>query len=494
MIEAGETPASPESIQGSDPSRSFRPLPLRSVFLWSFAVAMTSLAPLVRPAYGQVAPIGRTGQPVTGVRPIESKSPLGSVLPIESSDTGNEKTVFAQGTATVFNGNVKNARQSALQSAYGEAVALGAGTEIGRLTLVRNVKAVTDVVASRSRGFIRSFEIVGEDLVPGEPPRYEVRIRAVVQQGTATGEESADSLKLFLGVIGNPVLMVLLPSREVSEGGSPDSGSSFNLDVDAKAGKVSLERTEKESAGQRRGDGGEIDYERAGSFRSAEAALAQVFLRYGYQVYTSDDVVANGWAAKEQLDRARSGTTADGFAIARKAGVDLLLTGAARFSSERVRPQGVEFVSVTTEASAKALVVSNRYVIDAFHRTVTKAHPSRLAAYAASVEGVAEQIAGTLAWKIPQILASQPRILKLAIEGITLDEAQKLKSALESFEGIDAVRFDTLPTTKSRTTILDLLSGYVQLDANELVTICSRSLGKPITLVDADKFQIRIRA
>src|SRR5262245_39129127 len=107
--------------------------------------------PLAVTAYAVLGLALAVGAQVTPLPPRQPGTPgvtrqpdlprIGPVTPLDPPAKVNH--VFALGTATVFGGNVSAARQAALQAAYAEAVARGAGVEIGRLTLVRNVRAVS---------------------------------------------------------------------------------------------------------------------------------------------------------------------------------------------------------------------------------------------------------------------------------------------------------------------------------------------------------------
>jgi hypothetical protein len=378
---------------------------------------------------------------------------IGSITPKVDADEPDVARVFAIGTAAVFNGNTAAARQAALQAAYSEAVAMGAGTTIGRLTLIRNVRAVTDVVSSRSQGFVKSYEVIAEQTLQGNPQQYEIRIRAEVIKRAQSPAEEIDGLKLFLEVIGSPKLLILLP------GSTPEQGSA--------------------------------QPEADGTVRATEAALAAAFAKYGYPVVTSDDLVAGHLASAEQLSRARQGVTADALAVARAAGADLLLIGVLRTATQRVAPQGVEFVSATTEASAKAMVVSNGYLIDAFHKTVTRAQVSALGAVSSSVDAIAADFASTLAWKIPSLLTARPRVTHLVVDNVSFRLAERLKAGLETMQGIDAVRFAAVPTATRRTADLELLSGYVMVPQDELVNHCIESVG-PMRIRSADKYTVSL--
>jgi hypothetical protein len=372
--------------------------------------------------------------------------------PVPAQVTGDVAQIEATGAARVFSGNVSTARQAALQSAYAEAMAKGAGADIGRLTSIRSVQAVSEIVASRSRGFVKSYELLTEQLIAGSPQRYEVQIRAAVVKSAHSTAEEIDGLKLFLAVIGSPKLLILLPERNASA----------------------------------------TPAEPEGVLRSAEAALATAFGKYGYPVSTSDDLVAGGRVSAAQLSRARQGVTADALAVARAAGADLLLTGVLRTQTQPIAQQGVEFTSATTEVSAKALVVSNGYLIDAFHNTITRSHVNALRAVSVTLDAVAADLAATLAWKIPSLLSAKPRVMMLTVENVSVGVAERLKRTLERLDGIDTVRLDAIPTTRTHLARFELQSSFVVLQQDELINHCIDTAG-PVQLRSADKYGIALK-
>jgi hypothetical protein len=433
---------------------------------------------------GQGVPTG----PRSGVTPLPQRPRTGSVTPLETPENPAASRVFAIGTATVFNGNVRVARQAALQAAYAEAVAMGAGTEIGRMTLIKNVQAVSDVIASRSRGFVKSYEVIAEEVKTGEPPTFEIRIRAEVVRTANSPLDELEGLKLFLDVIGSPKLLVLLPEQAVQDPTIATSTASESTQVSVTAPGTSVSVTSQSASSTAAPP---QPQEREGVMRSAEAAVAAAFVKYGYSVSTSDDLVSGGLASAAQLSRARQGVTADAVAVARAAGADLLLTGVLRTATQRVRPQGVEFVSATTEASAKALVVSNGYLIDAFHKTTTKAHVSALGAVSMSLDAIAADFAAALAWNIPKILTARPRVTRLVVSNVGLAAAERLRNSLQKVDGIDVVRFAAVPTATNRTAEFELLSGYVVLPQDELVNHCIETAG-PVQVKAADKYTVSL--
>lgn len=452
-------------------------------------LALLSLASSLSPlGYAQVRPQAPPVKQGKGVTPLPEQPRIGQVLPLPADAMSDVKSVYAVGTATIIGDNVQAARKAALQSAYADAVAQGAGVEIGRLTLVRNVRAVTDLVASRSRGFVRRYSVLFDDVVAGPPVRYEVRIEAEVSLAPRDGDGDIEGLRLFLSVVGEPTLLILLPDAEVQE---PNPSTWARVDAGEAHVQVQTSDGEAHPIGQNLTALGPRAQE-GGVLRLAESAVAQAFARFGYRVLTSDDLLSSQKAGAGQLDRARRGVTADALAVARAAGADLLLTGVLRVSTQRIAPQGVAFVSATTAASAKALVVSNGYVIDAFNRTFTKAHASSLGAVASTMEAAAGALADTLAWKIPSLLSAQPRVTQVTVEQVDFDLAQRAKAALEKVDGIEAVRFDRLPTAARPVATFEVLTAYVTPDQSQFVDAVSTALGRPVRLQDADKFSLHL--
>jgi len=226
--------------------------------------------------------------------------------------------------------------------------------------------------------------------------------------------------------------------------------------------------------------------------RSTEAALAQAFSQYGYQVVTSDDLAEQGLCSAKTLAEAKAGQTTSALQVARAAGVDLSLFGVIRLAKEQIKPADVDMVMVTAEASAKALVVSSGKVIDAFHKTHRASHPQRLKAYADCLDQVAGDIAGLLAWKIPQMLANEYRVTLLKINGIKMEQIIAIQSALANSEGIEQVNVAQLPTQSINYADYKILSGFVTLDPLEIVAVCTQATAKSFKILKSNKFELEL--
>jgi len=457
--------------------------------------------------FAQVAPQGPSGGGTSGVEPLPQSPAVGQVQPIapEQPSSGTVQ-VMAEGTATIYAGNVEKARQAALRQAYAEAVARGAGIAVGSLTIVTNVKKVSDVVMSRSRGFVRTYDVISEGVVDGDT--YRIRINAEVVLDRLDAEDEREGLRLYLRVLGDPKLLIMLPRYDASGGvaGAGGASSGSQVEIDYKDHETELTVRKSADSSTAGAAGGVSDIARSepsapvGIFSGVEAAIAQSFSRYGYQVQTSDDVAFKGLVPDEVMRRARQGVTEDVLAVARAANADLALFGVMRVSSRAISPHGVDFISVTGEASAKAMIVSSGYLLEAFHVTKTKAHPNPLGASSAVLDSVADEFAATLAWKIPSILVNHPRESRLVLEGVTVDEAEKVRAVLAELPEVDAVRFLKLPTQANRENAeLLVLTGFIRIDEEELYRVArdviptsSARCRFAFELADSDKYQIRL--
>lgn len=427
-------------------------------------------------------------------RDVYEHYPFGQVQPL-LIEQPKIRRVMAEGAAAVYGGNVEGARLTALRVAYAEAVSQGSGLEIGRMSLIKNVKYVTQIVTSRSRGFIRDYRIIKEGLSKEQPASYKVLIEAdVVDQGQAQGDDQYKALSAYLALLGNPKLLIILPERRIAQVGSANlaTGAKDKTDVEFNQGDTRLRITRESSKNLERSNvAAPGAYQDSGDvMRSTEAALAQAFVRYGYQVVTSDDLLAQGLTTVEALDQARAGVTARAVEVARAAGADLALLGVLRVTEELVKPANVDLVMVTAEASAKALVVSSGKTIDVFHRTERASSPQMLKAYSDCLDKVAASIATGLVWEIPRILSDEYRETRLEVRGLDLRQSMSLQQALGGIEGVESVRVLQIPSDTNPVAVFVLMSGFVFVEPAEIIDRCADALGSRVRLVNANKFEI----
>jgi hypothetical protein len=425
------------------------------------------------------------------VVPLQESDVRGSVVTLAYDDP-NVKKIMARGVANIYNGNVERARNAALLAAYAEAVSRGAGVDVGSLMLVKNVRQVSDVVMTRSRGFIKSYKIFKEGIYEKDPNKYENIIEAeVVMRGKVQGED-AEGLRLYLELLGNPRILIMLPEKTFGDTESKKANRESDevIEIDSKDTKVRIKKSDKDArAGSE--SGGDDDH--GSTMQSAEAALAQAFSQYGYQVTTSDDLLSQGLVEPAVLKQAKAGVTAQALKVARAAGADIALLGVIRMSKSVVKPVGVTMTMASAEASAKAMIVSSGNTVQAFHTTERAAAPERLKAYADVLDKVASNVAGTLAWKIPQLLTNDSRQSKLIIHNTNLTEANKIKNGLGNLPGIEAVRFSKLPSDSDHTAEFILMTGFVMMSPDELQEACNSILNKKLSIVKMNKYEVEFR-
>jgi hypothetical protein len=227
-------------------------------------------------------------------------------------------------------------------------------------------------------------------------------------------------------------------------------------------------------------------------FRSAEAALAQAFSAYGYQVVTSDDLLAQGLCDPEVLRQAKAGITAQALKVAQAAGVDIALLGVMRLSEKKVRANEVSLEMVSAEASAKALIVSNGHLVHAFHHLDRASATDQLMAYANCLDRTAKGIADVLAWKIPQILTEQGKEVTLHVHDVDYEAATKIQRILKNKLDLEDVRFDKLPDRTHHEAKLTLMTGFTGINPYKIIEFCQEALKEKVNVLRIDKSVIEI--
>ncbi|MDZ7762127.1 MAG: CsgG/HfaB family protein [Desulfovermiculus sp.] len=393
-----------------------------------------------------------------GVKSLLSDSPsAGSVDTFKENQNSKTSTVIAKGLSPIYNGNIQDAKNAALRMAYSEAISQVCGVEIGSWTLIRNAKHVNDIVLSKSRGFIKSYTIISEGIGQTNNKQYVVEIEAnVIERGSA-GQKSIHGLNLYLRLLGDPKVLIILPSQETRP--SQD--------------------TRKRDTGKQ--------------FRGTEAALAQALSKYRYQTVTSDDLTGKSLASKDILQEARSGASAQILHIAREIGADIVISGLVHLSTQTFEPlsSGKKMSRVSAEVSTKALIVSSGKHIAARHFVLQKTGFDQLSASSRCLDAIAEQIADAFAWKIPKILVESNRETQLVIHNINVKQVHDIKNVLTTI-GFDAAQVRRLPTQSKKSAKLTLLSSFSRPDNNLIYQACKKAVSKIIQIDKSNKYSMEI--
>jgi hypothetical protein len=363
------------------------------------------------------------------------------------------RRISAEGTAPIASGNVESARLGALRVAYADAVAHGSGVVIGSLALAKNVRTVTNVVTSKSRGFVKSYRIVREGIPKDNPAVYQVQIEAeVVDEDKAPEGDLTPSLAAYLELLGKPKLLVVLPERRSGSGAVTEGGEAL---------------------------------------RNTEAAVGQAFSHQGYEIVTSDDLVVKGLCTREVRDEARAGVTAKVIEAGRAASADLALVGVVRVAEDSVRAANVDLKMVTAEVAAKAIVLSSGKVIDLVHRAERASSMTGLKAYSDCMDAVAAGLTETVGWQIPRILTEELRETTLEVRGVSPGDAVRLKIALEGLDGVEDVRVVQVPDQQDGSARYVLESGFIFVEPPQVLDCCVAALRARLTLVNANKYGIQ---
>jgi hypothetical protein len=117
-----------------------------------------------------------------------------------------EQEVVADGRAA---GSDLKARDEAVQRALRAAVEKGAGTLVDSETLTRNFKLFDDRIYSETKGYVRSYQIVGDN--NGEGGIYRIKVKALVALGLL--QKDIQALNIIKHQKKNPRIMVLGVAR-----------------------------------------------------------------------------------------------------------------------------------------------------------------------------------------------------------------------------------------------------------------------------------------
>jgi hypothetical protein len=117
------------------------------------------------------------------------------------------KTIVTVGMA---GGSSPQARDIAINDALRNAVEQSVGTYISSETTVEQMTLVEDRIYSESRGYIKSYEIIEEDVKDGV---YQVKVSAVVKMEQLA--EDLESIGLLIRKKQNPRVMVVVYSKEL---------------------------------------------------------------------------------------------------------------------------------------------------------------------------------------------------------------------------------------------------------------------------------------
>ncbi len=365
------------------------------------------------------------------------------------------------GQSRIASGDLSRARLDAVREAYKDAVGEGAGEDIGELLLFQNLKRLTEIIVTRSPGFVNNYLVVDEGPTRENMDIYQVAIKADVASRTLSRKPAEPGLKKYVELLENPKILVMLPEVDLDEDTQTTYERSF------------------ESGGT--------------SFRSTEAAAARAFAELGYQVGTSDDLLANETITSEMLEQAKSGVSAQAVKVAKAVDADILLTGVIRTKTEKMDVNNVPLFMTNAELSAKAVIISSGKTAGAYHFTERASFPEKTKSRSDCLDNLADKIAADLIWKIPAILAYELRETALKISNISKIQTLDIKDALKKLPGIEKVTITTFPDKTNNRAEFIIATAYLRLPNEDLLQQCKLALNYPLETVNADKYEINCK-
>jgi hypothetical protein len=113
-----------------------------------------------------------------------------------------ERIVEAEGKAA---GATLQAHDEALNRALRAAIEQGVGSVIDSETMVNNFQLLDDEIYSQVKGYIRSYDVIGDN--QGQGGVYIVRVRAVIAMGLI--EKDLAALRITMKRMNNPRIMII---------------------------------------------------------------------------------------------------------------------------------------------------------------------------------------------------------------------------------------------------------------------------------------------
>jgi len=124
--------------------------------------------------------------------------------------------VEVEGYASIVGGRKDLAREAALQNAFRRAVEQVVGVALESKTVVKDSELLNDKIFSKSRGFIKTYRIVGEK---SEVDAYRIMVFASVSRYKL--EQGLDDAGLLLKKLGKPRIAVVVLEQSGDGGRAP---------------------------------------------------------------------------------------------------------------------------------------------------------------------------------------------------------------------------------------------------------------------------------
>lgn len=394
-----------------------------------------------------------------GVVPKPERERPGKVIP-KTDELQTENRVVARGIAPIINNDEKRARQLALQDAYRQAISQGVGTEIGELFEMKNFEKIVDVVVKRSIGIVKKYKVLYEGREKGRDAQYEILIEAEVGKATR-GDLMA--LALFLQVIDSPKLLILLHEHEPQSTGAGES-KDLEIKIGGRGENIEIKsRSDKKDSDSLKGI--PID--------NTEVILAKHFHSVGYTVLTSKDVLSGKEDHDGEVRLAKQGYTELARKIGMMYGADVVLCGTITISGKPVKVYDVSMNMVHVTSTIKAVVTGSGQTLAIEDKTSRSSSEIYESAKHKSVQGLTKMVGESLAWKIPEVLANNYKILSVTISNCKIDEMKRLNKVISEIKGVETIQAGAWIRQKDDTgkVTLSIYTGFLGTTTEEIYDV-----------------------
>ena len=274
------------------------------------------------------------------------------------------------------------------------------------------------------------------------------------------------ALALFLEVIDSPKVLILLQEVEkpTSEGAA---GQELEIKVDAKAEKVEVKRRSAQTSSAALPPVTE----------NTENALAKCFHDAGYTVLTSRDILTGDAKADQEAHLAKQGYTE----LARKFGVlhgaDVVLCGPIQIVGTPISLVGRPFKMVSVTSTIRAVVTGSGQTLAIEKSQVKRSSEIYEAAKDTSLSALVKDIGEKLVWKIPEVLANNPKITTVSLAQCTIDEMKAVAALLSATKGVESLRTGAWSRQGDDTgkVVFTVSSGFLGASADDLYEVLKSS-------------------
>lgn len=281
--------------------------------------------------------------------------------PTPASSAEEEQEVIAKGLGAVIGGDEAKAEDDALLNALRNAIEQVVGTVVESEVLVKNYQVVEDNIYSRSKGYVKSYQVIDRRFRSDNT--LELTIRAIVKKGTLVND--LEAIGLLISRKGKPRVMVIIDERNMDAHYWWYTGLDMN---------------------------------------TTENALMEVLLEKGFPFV--DREVASRKIQKDAVLAALNGDQQTAQSIAQESGAEVLIIGTAVAKPSSNAPRVVResgFVSCQATVNVRVIRADDGSIIATGSQQAAAAHIDQMTGGTQALQKAARLLAQELSDKIVNV-------------------------------------------------------------------------------------------